>query len=150
MARGRYEVHGDAQTVSTAITLLEITAPATAALMISKIWVNQSSVTTSAQTRIRILRKTATITGTAAAPTPVPLGSDSASGTTVKWLATVEGTDGNVVVEDSFNYLNGYIWQAISPDMRMVVAPSTILAIKFPAAPSSATFTFGMEFEEIS
>lgn len=150
MARGRYEVHGDAQTVSTAITLLEITAPATAVLMISKIWVNQSNVTTSAQTRVRILRKSVSITGAATPPTPVPLGSDGASGTTVKWLATVEGTDGFVVVEDSFNYLNGYIWQAISPDMRMVVAPSTILAIKFPAAPSSATFTFGMEFEEVS
>ena len=150
MARGRYEVHGDAQTVSTAITLLEITAPATAVLMISKIWVNQSSVTTSAQTRVRILRKSVSITGAATPPTPVPLGSDGASGTTVKWLATVEGTDGFVVVEDSFNYLNGYIWQAISPDMRMIVSPSTILAIKFPAAPSSATFTFGMEFEEVS
>lgn len=148
MARGMYTVHGDAQTVSTAITILEVAAPATAILKIYRAWVEQSSVTTSTATRIRLLRKTGTITGTATPPTPTAVDASAASGVTVKWIATVEGTDGNVLIEEAFNYLNGWVWLPV-PEERIIVPPSGIIALKFPAAPTSAAWTFGFDYEEI-
>lgn len=148
MARGVYETHGDAQTVSTAITILEITSPATAIEVLLRAYLDQSSVTTSTASRIRLLRKSATITGTASPPTPAPLDASAASGATVKWLATVEGTDGVVVKEDGFNYLNGWLWVP-GPREQVVVPPSGLIALKFPAAPTSATWTFGIVHDEI-
>jgi len=148
MACGVYTVHGDAQTVATAITILEITAPSGAALQILRAWVQQSSSTTSAMARIRILRKTATITGTASPPAPIKLSpGDNAAGTTAKWLATAEGTDGDVIIEETFNILNGWLYLPV-PEERIWVPPSGILALKFPAAPTSASYSFGFVFEE--
>lgn len=149
MARGVYEVHGDAQVVATAITILELTAPSTAVLEILKAWVTQSSITASTAGRMRLLRKTATITGTASPPTPVALDASAAAGATAKWLATAEGTDGNVIDEQGFNFLNGYLWTPITARSRLLIPPSGIIALKFPAAPTSATWSFGFEFEEI-
>ena len=98
MASGTYTVHADAQAVSTAITILEITAPATESLEIYRAWVQQSSTTTSAQVRIQILRKAGTITGTASPPSAVPVEVGfPASGATIKWKATAEGTDGVIL-----------------------------------------------------
>jgi hypothetical protein len=148
MARGTYYVHGDAQTISTAITILEVAAPSTAILRIKEAWVEQSSSTTSAMARIRILRKSGTITGTASPPTPAPVGAEAASGATVKWVATGEGTDGTVILERTFNILNGFYWLPV-PEMYIVVPPSGIIALKFPAAPTSASYSFGFGYEEL-
>ena len=149
MARGVYSVHGDAQAVSTAITILEIDAASTNTLEIKRAWCQQSSSTTSAMNRIRILRKSGTITGTASPPSAIPLDASAASGVTVKWLATAEGTDGNVLYEEAFNILNGWVWVPASPQERIIVPPSGIIALKFPAAPTSANYTFGFVWEEI-
>lgn len=146
---GTYTVHGDAQTISTAITILEVTAPATNVLLINRAWVQQSSNTTSSQARIRILRKSGTITGTASPPTPTPVDINAASGVTVKWVATGEGTDGVFIVEENFNILNGWVWVPTLPTSRIVVPPSGIIALKFAAAPASSAWSFGMEWEEV-
>lgn len=147
-ARGTYSVHGDAQTVSTAITVLELTAPSTASLELLKAWLSQSNILASTQARIRLLRKTGTITGTASPPSPVALGGDQAAGATAKWIATGEGTDGNVLIEDCFNYLNGWLWVPV-PEERIIIPPSGIIALKFPAAPTSASWSFGLMWREI-
>jgi len=148
MARGVYETHGDAQTVSTGITLLEVDAPATAVLKVLRAYVDQSSVTTSTTSRIRLLRKTASVTGTATPPTPSPLDASAASGCTTFWIATVEGTDGTVIKEDGFNYLNGWLW--VPGDREaVIVPPSGRIALKFPAGPTSASWTFGLVHDEI-
>lgn len=149
MAAGEYTVRAAAQTVATAITILEVAAPATAVLEILRVWVGQSSVTASTAARIQILRKTGTITGSATPPSPVRLRpGNAAAGATVKWIATGEGTDGDVLVEEGFNYVNGFLWIP-TPDDRIIVAPSGMIALKFPAAPTSAVWTFGMNFREI-
>ena len=149
MARGIYTAHGDAQTISTAITILEITAASTNVLELRKAWVQQSSVTTSAQARIRILRKSGTITGTASPPSAIPIDAAASSGVTIKWIATAEGTDGNVIYEENFNILNGFVWVPTHSLTRVFVPPSGIIALKFPAAPTSASYTFGMEWDEL-
>lgn len=148
MASGTYIIHGDAQTIATAITILEVTAPSTGSLVLYRAWVQQSSSTTSAMQRIRILRKSATITGTASPPSAVPTEVGMpASGMTIKWIATAEGTDGVILTEETFNVLNGYLYLPV-PEERFYVPPSGIIALKFPAAPSSASFTFGMVLRE--
>jgi hypothetical protein len=146
---GIYSVHGDAQTVSTAITILELTAPATGALEIIRAWVSQASSTTSAMNRIQLLRKTATVTSAASAPTPVPAQvGQAASGITVKWKATAEGTDGVIYQDDAFNILSGYLYLPV-PEERIWVPPSGIVALKFPGAPTSANYSFGFVFREV-
>jgi hypothetical protein len=149
VAKGEYVTHGDAQTVSTAITLLELTAPATAIEIIMRWKLSQSSVTTSTTARARLLRKSVSITGTASPPTPAPRGADAASGATVKWIATVEGTDGVVIDEDGFNYLAGWGPMVPGPLEQVIVPPSGICAIKFPAAVTSASFSFGLGHQEL-
>lgn len=150
VSTGTYEVHGDAQTVATAITILEVTAPATGMYKLLRAYVNQSSVTTSTTTRIRLLRKSGTITGTASPPSAVPtqVGQAAFDGT-VKWIATVEGTDGVFIKEEAFNYLSG--WELVFGDAEAPwVPPSGIIALKFPAAPTSASWTFGLVLQQYS
>ena len=148
MARGFYSVVSKAQTVSTAITILEITAASTNTLKIIRAWVNQSSITTSAQVNIQLLRKSGTVTSAASAPSALALDASASSGVTVKWKATAEGTDGNVLIDEGFNVLNGWLYLPV-PEERIIVPPSGIIALKFIAAPTSATYNWGMVWEEI-
>ena len=148
MAYGVYSVHADAQTISTAITVLEITAPSGCGLEIYRAWCQQSNSTTSAMARIQILRKSGSITGTATPPAAVPTNSGmAASAATIKWKATAEGTDGVIVLEEAWNVLNGWLYLPV-PEERIFVPASTIIALKFPAAPPSAAYTYGILYEE--
>lgn len=147
---GNYSVHGAAQTVSTAITILTIAAPSTGALFIDRVWVNQTTITAvGTRTRVQILRKSAAITGTASPPTPTPLNGTQTSQATVAWIATAEGTDGNVLYDEAFDYVPGYLWIPANMRERIWVPPSGIVGIKFPVAPTSASFEFGIAFEEM-
>lgn len=149
MARGYYTVHGDRQTVSTAITLLTVAMPAGGNAFVDRIWVEQNTVlTVGTRAVVRILRKSGAITGTASPPTPASLDSTATSGATVAWIATAEGTDGNILFEEEFDYVPGYIWTPASAKERIWIPPSGILGIKFPVAPTSASWTFGMSYEE--
>lgn len=149
MAAGTYDVHGDAQTVATAITILELTAPATAILRVFRAWVS-ANTSTAGSGRIRLLRKSATITGTASPPTPSPLGAFASSGATVKWIATAEGTDGTILHEETFRLDGGsWTWAALKESEMIIVPPSGILALKFPAAPTSNAFSFGFSYDEV-
>src|SRR5215207_1920465 len=94
-------------THSTAITILEITNSATEVVEVLRAWVTQETVTATGQAGIMIVRKSATITGTAL--TPVALSSGTAS-TTAKHTATAEGTDGDVLIREGFNIVNGWLY----------------------------------------
>lgn len=150
MAAGVFSIHGDGQTVSTAITILEVTAPSTGSLELIEAWLGQTGVTSVTMARIRILRKATTITGGASPPSAVPDEGSPAFGGTIKWLATAEGSDGNVERDEPFNYLNGWRWYPVDVfgRDRIWVPPSGIIALKFPVAPTSASFSFGMKVVE--
>jgi hypothetical protein len=148
MARGKYSWQTGGQSISTAITIVEITAPSTAVLVIHRAWCEQSGSTTSAMNRIQILRKSATITGTASPPSILALDGSASASSTAKWKATAEGTDGNVLIEDSYNVLNGWLYLPV-PEERIIVPPSGIIALKFPAAPANSSYSYGMVFEEL-
>jgi hypothetical protein len=148
MARGKYSVSFQAQTISTAITILEVTAPSTAAIVILRAWIS-ANTTTAGAANIRILRKSGTITGTASPPTPNPLDASAASGATIKWKATGEGTDGVFLYDDWFRVDGGpWVWLPV-PEERIIVPPSGIIALKFATAPASNSFSAGFIYEEL-
>ena len=148
MARGHYSVVAEAQAISTAITILEVTAPSTAILDITRAWISSNS-TTSAMNRIELLRKSGTITGTASPPSALGLDASPTSGVTVKWKATAEGTDGNVLYPDYFNSISGWVWSKVDGKQQILVPPSGIIALKFPAAPANVSWTYGIEWDEL-
>lgn len=147
MARSRYSVSTGNQTISTAITILEITAPAASYLQIIRAWCF-GNTTTAGASRIQLLRKSGTITGTASPPTARPLDSTASSGATIKWKATAEGTDGDILYDSGFR-LDGGEWLYLPvPEERPIVFASGIIALKFPAAPASTAFSYGIIFDE--
>jgi hypothetical protein len=149
MARGVYTCNTAGQAISTAITILEITAPSTAALEVIEAYAS-SDANTDVMARIQLLRKSATITGTASPPTPNPYGADGASGVTVKWKATAEGTDGVVIRPDTFHMKSGWFWVPKSIRSRLIVPPSGMIALKFPSATNiTGNWTFGIDWEEL-
>jgi len=147
MARGSYSVSAQAQTISTAITILEITAPAAGVIFVTDAWLSAATVT-AGTARLQLLRKTATVTGTASPPTPVCLDGTATSGVTIKWKATAEGTDGGIIREYNLRLDGGEVLYLPIPDKQVFVPPSGIIALKFPAAPTSSAYTFGIEYTE--
>jgi hypothetical protein len=141
----------DKATVSTAITVLELTAASGQPLEIMRAWATQVSVTTSAQCEVAVLRKTATITGTATPPAAVEIGGggDTAASFTVKHIATAEGTDGDILYSEGINSLNGFLYIP-TPEERPVVPGSGIIALKFVTAPTSASWRFGFTLRELA
>lgn len=148
---GRAYTIQEKQTVSTAITVLELTAAAGQPLEVLRAWVSNTSVTTSAQCDVAVLRKTATVTGAATPPTPVELGGggDTSASFTVKHLATAEGTDGDVLYGDGVNSLNGFLFIP-TPEERPVVPGSGLIALKFITAPTNASWRFGFLVRELA
>lgn len=151
---GVYNLVRSSVTTSTAITIQVVWVPTTTAVETTRAWVNQSTITTSAQTRIQLLRKTGTAP-TVTSQTPAPLspgmqaskcvGGSSATGIT----ATAEGTDGTVYVEEGFNIVNGWLYLPV-PEERVMTGGSTAngIALKFPTAPTSAGYVSGQEWLE--
>lgn len=149
MARGVYTANTAAQAISTAITILEITAPSSAALEIIEAYAS-SDANTDVMARIQLLRKTATITGTATPPTARPYGADGASGVTVKWKATAEGTDGDVLRPDTFHMKSGWFWVPKQAQQRIIIPPTGMIALKFPSATNiTGNWTFGIDWVEL-
>lgn len=139
-------------TTSTAITIIQIKAGATNPLELIRVSVNQSDSTTSAQTGIRILRKTATATVTSftplivqAAAAAAAAGGTSATGIT----ATAEGTDGDILIDEGFNALNGFLYLPV-PEERILVPAAGFIALKFPVAPASALWKAQIIFGELA
>ena len=151
---GIYKVSRSAS-ISTAINIIQIKA-GTKPFKVLRAWVTQSDQTGSAQTAIQLLRKSTSATVTAAVIADViqirP--SDTASTVVVSsttgtgFISTVNGTDGDVIIEEGFNILNGWLYLPI-PEERIIVPANGTIALKFPVAPSSATYRAGIIFGEL-
>jgi hypothetical protein len=142
-------------TVSTAITVLQIKASATRPFVILRAWASQGSSTTSAQAAIELVRKSGAATVTAAITADIVLldTNDAATGVQLGtaatgYTATVEGTDGDVLIEEGFNVLNGWLYVPV-PEERILVPAAGIIALKFSIAPPSATWKYGITYAEV-
>jgi hypothetical protein len=141
--------------VTGAITLLQIKAGATVPLQIIRAVIGQTSSTTSTQQAVQINRKsgaatvtsfTPIITGPVTDPAASAVGGTAATGTN----ASAEGTDSNIIKQDVFNYLNGWLYLPTPKEWPFVDAAS-IVGLKFPVAPgSSVTITADCLFEELA
>lgn len=152
---GVYNLIRASVTTSTAITIQLVWVPVTAVIEVTRCWVNQSTVTTSSQTRIQLIRKTGTaptvtsqspaIVGTASSQASKCVGGTAATGIT----ATAEGTNGTVYIEEGFNIVNGWLYLPV-PEERIMVGGNAAngIGLLFPTAPTSAGWVSGQEFIE--
>lgn len=146
-----YTINHTGIVVSTAITVLQYKASASNKASVVRFSCGQRLSETSQQEVIQLLRKTAAATVTSFTPLendpdgPAALGVGSTSGT--GYTATSEGTDGDILVTRDFNVLNGMEW--VRSDLNEIIIPAGgIIALKFPVAPTSATWDIQLVIEE--
>lgn len=149
---GVYNLIRPTTATSTAITIQQVTAPAGTAIEFVRCWVNNSTVTTSGQTRIQLLVKSTAATVTSQNPALLGksmqaskcVGGTGATGIT----ATVEGTDSTVLIEEGFNVVNGWLYLPV-PEERIDMINLTV-GLKFPTAPPTCNFPSGQEWLEFA
>jgi hypothetical protein len=150
---GVYTAYMNAVSVSGAITLVQIKAGTSRAVELLRVSVSQSGSTSSTMQRIQINRKSAAATVTSFTSLAMRNGdsaADAVGGTSATGTnATVEGTDTNILIVDTFNILNGWLWVPV-PEERITLPAGGIIGVKFPAAPGAAlTVTASIVFAEI-
>ena len=141
--------------VTAAITLIQYKAGATVPAQIIRVVIGQTSSAVSTQQAVQLNKKSgaATVTtfspltkGPSTDPAASGVGGTSATGTN----ASAEGTDGNIIRQDVFNYLSGWTYLP-SPKEWDFIDAATFMALKFPVAPgASVTITADMLVEELA
>lgn len=136
-----------------AVTNLNIQANATKPFVVVRVTIDlaQATIPTSANARVRLVRKTAapTVTSIAASTFVNHDPTDADSGVTAGHTATVEGTDGDFI-EKGWNSSFGFDW-APTPEEYIVVPAGTAngLGVKSNVAPPSGNYAFMITFHEI-
>lgn len=153
-ASGTYTVIRSNVATTTAITVIQVATPANCAIDILRAWGGQSSSTTSAQTALGLIKKTAAATVTSRTPDVLTdgmqaskcVGGTSATGIT----ATVEGTDAtNYTWHEGLNVVgNGCLYLPV-PEERIGVGPSEFIGLKHSVAPAG-NWVHGVEWVEYS
>ncbi len=147
--RGVYVVRQNIATVTTAVTLLQLKAGAGNPLELLRASVTAES-TTSDEMVIQVLRKSATATVTSFTPLlkrpDMPVAAAAGGTAATGHTATVEGTDDDILYEESVNVLNGFVYVPV-PEEREWVDVAGFLALKSAIAITSVTlrcvFVFG-------
>lgn len=142
-------------TISTAITILQLKAGAAAKVELLRASLTQRGSVTSVQEAVQLLRKTAAATVTAGVAGTTYLKNDPASPTGTLSLGTsasgytgsAEGTDGDILKDEGFNVLNGWLWLP-TPEERIWVPAGGIVALKFASAPASQSWRAEFVFRE--
>ena len=141
-------IGGEAQT--TALTLIEIAAPADSVVLLERAYISQSSFDTSENSACKIQRITTTGTGDAAVPEPKQVG-DAAFGGTCKTNMSAEPTytASTEIIEQGFNVLSGFLWTPASDDEVIAISPSGLLGIMLDVTISSMNLHYGCTIREI-
>lgn len=150
--QGVYSARVNLTAFTGAKTAMQIKAGASNPLEILRVSITQRGGTTSEQIQAQLLRKTAAATVTSltplkmdpSAPTAGAAGGTAATGTN----ASGEGTDGDVLIQEGFNVLNGFLYLPV-PEERIKVPAGGIFAVKFPDAITSGTYNVVVIFGEI-
>ena len=148
---GIYTLNHNGIVVATAITIIQYKAGATNKARVVRFSISQGLSETSTMEQIQLIRKSAAATVTSFTPiendpdgaAAFGVGGTAATGIT----ATVEGTHSDIIVNESFNILNGFVWVR-SAENEIVIPAAGIIAIKFPVAPASATWRASLVIEE--
>lgn len=147
-----YVVRFNGISTCSAITLAQVKA-ACAEVEIIRAHITQYGGTTSFQERIQLVRKTTR--ATIPAFTPLSLDCDQPAALAVgsscscgSGVATGEGTNGNVMLEEGFNVLNGWLYLPV-PEERIHVMPGEGLGLTFATAPTAEVWSGGIYFREL-
>ncbi len=138
--------------VTVAITIIQLATGATVPAQIIRAVIGQTASTTSTQQAVQINRKSAAATVTSFTPKingPVTDPAASAVGGTALTgtNASAEGTDTNIIRQDVFNFLNGWLFLP-TPKEYIFVDAAAFLGLKFPVTPT-LTCTADLVFEEL-
>lgn len=138
-----------------AVTNLNIQASATKTLAVVRVLIElaQATIPTSANARVRLVRKTVapTVTSIAASTFLNHDGEGAAdASSTAGHTATVEGTDGDFI-ERGWNSSFGFDW-APTPEEYIVVPAGTAngFGVKSNVAPPAGNYSFAITFHEIA
>lgn len=156
---GLYTLIRSAVTTSTAITVNQVLVPAVTAAEFTRAWCNQSTSTTTNQTRVQLNRCATAGTVTSQAATPAQNGmqaSKCVNGTTATGItATIEPGTASTWWSEGFNIVNGILYLPV-PEARMLIVGAAsgtgtpVVTLKFPSAPASADYTTGVEWIEFA
>jgi len=123
-ASGLYTLIRAAVTTSTAITINQVLVPVVTSAEITRSWCNQSTVTTTNQTRVQLNRCASVGTVTSATATPAQNGmqaSKCVGGATATGItATIEPGTANTWWSEGFNIVNGILYLPV-PEARMLI-----------------------------
>lgn len=142
----------DVATTSTPMDLIEISAPSTAVVIIHSAFIGQYSDAGDAAAemlRVQINRyATSGSGGTTVTPALHDLGSTAFGGAVEVSNNTLGGT-ATVLLEETFNIQAGWYYTP-TPEERIVVPPSGIIAFTLPAdAADALSLSYRVTFEEI-
>lgn len=138
---GSYGVNRGRVATTTAITVIQLATPTNCAVDILRASGSQSSSTTSAQTSLSLIRKSAAATVTSQTPQPLTegmqaskcVGGTSATGIT----ASAEGTDsGTPFWEEGLNVVGSGALYLPVPEERQGLGPSEFIGLKHFVAPA--------------
>lgn len=160
MARGTYVLSGSNMTLSGAVTLAFLRPPTSRSIEIIRVTASQSSASASAMQRIQLVTQV-TAFPTLVSQAPVATTDSDAASVIVGGTAGAAGTSGvnasaegagtkTVIIPDTFNILNGYLWLP-SPQETIVLSASSAngFGVYLPAAPSSLSgWNCQIEFRE--
>ena len=116
----------------------QITAPASKAIKIHEVRINQDGSTTSAQVRVRISKLTGTVTNGSGGTTPTAVQAetgDGSSGATLRANSTTQATTSGSKLSwlvDAFNVLTGWL-QTPTPEDQLVLAPGEACVVEILA-----------------
>jgi hypothetical protein len=136
-----------------AVTNLSLQANAVKPFAVIRVLIElaQATIPTSANARVRLVRKTAapTVTSIAASTFLNHDPTDADSGATAGHTATVEGTDGDFI-ERGWNSSFGFDW-APTPEEYIVVPAGTAngFGVKSNVAPPAGNYSFTLTYHEI-
>lgn len=129
---------GLANTAFTALrTIMEITAPATAIVVVTDAEITQLNSETSTQEGLEWVRKSGAGTGTAGTIVPLQPLQGATTGLSARYNCTVEGTVTDVFPAMGFNIVSGWRFQPL-PTGFIVVPPSGILGLRWQSAPEAS------------
>jgi hypothetical protein len=161
MARGTYILSGASLTLANqAVTLAFINPGTTCSVEILRCWVTQAANATSAQQRVQLnTQVTAFPTLVSATPaktagidqsSAITGATNGAAGTCGVNASAEGGGAKTVLIPDSFNVLNGWLWVPTPSETIVMSAGSTSgFGLHLPVAPATLTgWSFGIVYRE--
>lgn len=156
MPRGNVYTLRHEAAVATAITILQLKAGTNSGFEILSAHLTQRDSETSVQESIGLVRKSAAATVTTAVAgthlfehlTDGPAADLSLGTTATGVIGTAEGTDGDIVLKEGFNALNGWHYVPV-PEERHQFKQGEIVALKFLNAPASQNWEMAVTIREL-